>query len=118
VTALAELRAFVEYDQLSFEGKETYERLIAAVLAERVDLAEPLSEEAIDRAVRVYHTDAGPAYMAHSRDYLGPVEEWRAIPEGSEERRARLAALHAADEEASRQNHDLMRRAIAAALGG
>jgi hypothetical protein len=118
MTALAELRDFIAYGELSYEGKEEYDRLIAAVLAERVDLTAPLSDEAVDRAVRVYHDEAGPAYMAQAREILGPVEEWRALPEGSPERLAGLAALRAADAEAERRNRDLMRRAIAAALGG
>lgn len=116
--ALAELRQFIAYGELSREGKEEFDRLIAAVLAERADLPALLSDEAVDRALRVWGAVAAPPYMARSRDILGPEEEWHAIPEGSPERLRRLAELRAADEEAAQQCRDLMRRALAAALGG
>jgi CHASE3 domain sensor protein len=118
VTALRELREFTAYDNRSYQGKEEYDRLIAAVLAERADLAALLSDDAIDRALRVYEADAGPAYMAHAREYLGETDEFRALPAGSGERNRRLAALRAADDDAARRCRDLMRRAITAALEG
>jgi hypothetical protein len=124
VTAVDELREFIAYRELSHEGREEFDRLLTAVRAEamaiadtaRLDTLSPLSDAAVDRALRVYEAEAGSAYMAHSRDYLGPEEEWHALPGGSEERNRRLAALREADQEAERECRDLMRRAIIAAV--
>lgn len=120
MSALAELRAFIAYKELSHEGREEFDRLIAAVLADvdTLTLGALLTDEAVDRALRVYEDEAGPAYMVRSRDILGPVEEWLSMPEGDPERERRLAEVRAADVEAERQRRDLMRRALAAALGG
>lgn len=63
-----------------------------------------ISDEAVDRALAVWRTEADVAYAARINNYLRP--------DGTPDREA----LHKADDEADRLNRDLMRRAIEAAL--
>jgi hypothetical protein len=67
--------------------------------------AHQLSDDAIDRALRVWGEEGITAYSAHIRDYLKP--------DGTPDK----DALREADEEAWRLNRDLMRRSIKAATG-
>ena len=72
-------------------------------------MAEPVTDAMVEAARTVLSAEMTMPYMARARD-------WIRDDSTGEDRELEMAALRAADEEASVRNDDLIRRAIAAAL--
>lgn len=91
-----------------FDGHEDAEAEPVSVAA--ADMNEPaVTDDMIDRAFQVIAEEAGFPFTAQARDYVS-------MDSTGERRAAEMAALKAADDEATQGNRDYVRRILAAAL--